>query len=160
MTDDKVLIKIKGKRQSQLKDKAAKIKRTAYFYTLNTNCRYKDDDAHFNDDEAILEDVVLDILRNADQYIEITEEGRKWDRDTILDVDTEYTIEKGSKAGQLHCHILFRIKHTTKVKLNYAKIKQRVLDRLGLENVYTFNRLLGNGAWSEDFMRDYINKAR
>lgn len=160
MADDKVEIKIRGKKQSQLKEKPVKVKRTAYFYTISTNQRYKEDDPHFHDDEAIFEDVILDILKNADQYIEITEEGKKWNRDTIKDVDAEYTIEKGGKYGQLHAHILFKIKHTTRVKLDYAKIKQTVLDRLGLDNVYTYNRLLGNGAWGEDFMRDYINKAR
>ena len=72
------------------------------------------------------------------------------------DLDIDYTIERGTKKGQLHIHIMFKIKHHTKIQLDYIKIKKKICDDLGLNNVYMYNRLLKPN--DSDNVQDYINK--
>jgi hypothetical protein len=60
------------------------------------------------------------------------------------------------KKGQLHIHILFKFKHFTKIQLNYGKIKDKIKDDLGLENVYMYNKLIRNSG--NENVLDYINK--
>lgn len=158
--NENITVKIRGKRQSQIKEKAEKLNRSAFLYTINTNQRYKEGDPAIENDEICLEDSIKDVLQHLPQYISIKESGKAWDKNSIKDVDIDYTIERGSTYGALHAHILIKIKHTTKVHLAYGKIKEKVCADLGLENVYTDNRVLGASAWSGDFLESYVNKSR
>ena len=51
---------------------------------------------------------------------------------------------------------MFKIKHFTKVQLNYDKIKKKICDDLGLNNIYCYNRLLRPN--DSDNVQDYLNK--
>jgi hypothetical protein len=64
--------------------------------------------------------------------------------------------DKGMKKGQLHIHIMFKLKHKSKIQLNYEKIKDKIKKDLGLENIYLYNRLIRNSG--SDNILDYINK--
>ena len=90
-----------------------------------------------------------------DQYLKLPE-GDQWNEDKIKNVDIDYTIERGMKKGQLHIHIMFKIKHFTKIQLNYDKIKKKICDDLGLKNIYCYNRLLKPN--DSDNVQDYLNK--
>ena len=68
----------------------------------------------------------------------------------------QYTIELGSKKGQLHIHILFKFKHHTRLQLNFEKIKEKLKTDLGLNNVYMYNRLVRNSG--NDSIIDYLSK--
>ena len=153
---NKPQIKIKGKVQDMnKKEKNVKPKHSNFLLTINTNQQYKDNDEHLQDDIEIFDESIKTILNNIDQYINLPETD-KWDDDTIKDVDVDYVIERGSKKGQLHIHILFKFKHHSRLQLNYEKIKDKLKTDLGLENLYMYNRLIRNNG-SENVL-DYLNK--
>ena len=137
------------------KVKNIKPKQSNFLLTLNTNQQFKEDDKHLKDDIEIFDGCINELLNNVDQYLKLPE-GDKWDEDTIKDVNIDYTIERGLKKGQLHIHIMFKIKHFTKIQLNYDKIKKKICDDLGLNNIYCYNRLLKPN--DSDNVQDYLNK--
>ena len=152
----KPLIKIKGKVQDLKKvEKNIKPKQSNFLLTINTHMQYKEDDKHLKDDIEIFDHTINQLLNNVDEYINLPE-NHKWDDDTIKNVDIDYTIERGLKKGQLHIHIMFKIKHFTKIQLNYNKIKEKICNDLGLKNVYMYNRLLRPN--DSDNVQDYLNK--
>lgn len=153
---NKPLIKISGKVQDlHKKEKNIKPKQSNFLLTLNTNMQYKEDDKHLNDDIEIFDGCINQLLNSIDQYIKLPETD-KWDDNTIKNVDIDYTIERGTKKGQLHIHIMFKIKHFTRIQLNYDKIKKKICDDLGLNNIYCYNRLLKPN--DSDNVQDYLNK--
>ena len=117
--------------------------------------QYKEDDPHLNDDIELFDGSINKLLNNIDEYIKLPD-GDVWDDKLIKDCDIDYTIERGLKKGQLHIHIMFKIKHFTKVQLNYDKIKKQICDDLGLKNIYVYNRLLKPN--DSDNVQDYLNK--
>ena len=156
MSNNKPLIKVKGNIQDLKKTiKNVKPKQSNFLLTLNTNQQFKEDDKHLKDDIEIFDGCINELLNNVDQYLKLPETD-KWDEDTIKDVNIDYTIERGLKKGQLHIHIMFKIKHFTKIQLNYDKIKKKICDDLGLKNIYCYNRLLKPN--DSDNVQDYLNK--
>ena len=152
---NKPLIKVKGNIQDlHKKEKNIKPKSSAFLLTLNTNQQFKEDDPHLKDDIEIFNNCINQLLNNIDEYIKLPE-GDIWNDKLIKNVDIDYTIERGLKKGQLHIHILFKIKHFTKIQLNYDKIKKKC-DDLGLKNIYCYNRLLKPN--DSDNVEDYLNK--
>ena len=153
---DKPEIKIKGKVQDMTKkEKNVKPKQTNFLLTINTNQQYKDDDENLQNDIEVFDESIKDLLNNIDQYINLPETD-KWDDKFIKDFDIDYVLERGQKKGQLHIHILFKIKHFTKIQLNYDKIKEKIKLDLGLSNVYMQNKLLRMS--NNDSIVDYLNK--
>ena len=153
---NKPIIKIKGQVQDmKKKEKNVKPKQTNFLLTINTNQQYKDDDEHLKDDIEIFDASIKELLNNIDQYINLPETD-KWDDHFIKDFDIDYVLERGQKKGQLHIHILFKIKHFTKIQLNYDKIKNKIKDDLGLKNIYMQNKLIKMS--NNDSIVDYLNK--
>ena len=153
---NKPLIKVKGNIQDLKKViKNFKPKQSNFLLTLNTNQQFKENDPHLKDDIEIFDGCINELLNNVDQFIKLPDDD-KWNEDTIKDVNIDYTIERGLKKGQLHIHIMFKIKHFTKIQLNYDKIKKKICDDLGLNNIYCYNRLLKPN--DSDNVQDYLNK--
>ena len=153
---NKPLIKVKGKIQDLKKViKNVKPKQSNFLLTLNTNQHFKEDDPHLKDDIEKFDGCINQLLNSIDQYIKLPETD-KCDDNTIKNCDIDYTIERGTKKGQLHIHIMFKIKHFTKIQLNYDKIKKKICDDLGLNNIYCYNRLLKPN--DSDNVQDYLNK--
>ena len=152
----KPVLKIKGKVQNiEKKEKNKPLMKTNFLLTINTNQQYKDNDKHLDDDIKIFENTIQEILNKIDEFINLPQ-GDKWDDETIKDVDIDYTIERGTKKGQLHIHILFKFKHHTKIQLNYQKIKEAITKQLGLSNIYMYNKLVRNSG--NDNILEYLNK--
>ena len=152
----KPVLKIKGKVQDLVKkEKNKPLMKTNFLLTINTNQQYKEGHKHLNNDIEVFEDTIKDILNRIDEYINLPQ-GDKWDDDTIKDADLDYTIERGTKKGQLHIHILFKFKHHTKIQLNYQKIKEDITKKLGLKNIYLYNKLVRNSG--NDNILEYLNK--
>ena len=152
----KPVLKIKGKVQNiEKKEKNKPLMKTNFLLTINTNQQYKDNDKHLDDDIKIFENTIQEILNKIDEFINLPQ-GDKWDDETIKDVDIDYTIERGTKKGQLHIHILFKFKHHTKIQLNYQKIKEAITKQLGLKNIYMYNKLVRNSG--NDNILEYLNK--
>ena len=152
----KPILKIKGKVQNiEKKEKNKPLMKTNFLLTINTNQQYKDNDKHLDDDIKIFENTIQEILNKIDEFINLPQ-GDIWNDETIKDADIDYTIERGTKKGQLHIHILFKFKHHTKIQLNYQKIKDAITKRLGLKNIYMYNKLVRNSG--NDNIIEYLNK--
>ena len=150
-------IKVKGKIQNlEKEEKNKKPIHSNFLLTINTNQQYKENDQHLKNDIQFFENTIKDVLNHIDQYVEIRNEGDNWDDDTIKDIDIDYVIERGTKKGQIHCHALIKIKHFTRLQLNYKKMKQKIQHDLGLPNIYLNNRLVRNSG-SETIV-EYLNK--
>jgi hypothetical protein len=151
-------IKITAKRQNMTKtaaQRAPKPKSSNFLLTINTNQQYKEGDAHLEDDIEIFDATIQSILNNIGDYIRLPE-GDVWDDDKIKDVSIDYVIEKGHKKGQLHSHIMIKIKHFSKVLLDYGKIKAKICGDLGLNEVYMLNKLIRNSG--SDNIIQYLEK--
>ena len=99
---NKPLIKVKGKVQDLQKAiKIIKPKQSNFLLTLNTNQQFKEHDPHLKDDIEIFDNCINQLLNNIDEYVKLPE-GDVWDDNTIKNVDIDYTIERGTKKGQLH----------------------------------------------------------
>ena len=156
MSNNKPIVKVSGKVQNlQKTEKNIKPKQSNFLLTLNTNMQYKEDDPHLNDDIEIFYGCINKLLNNIDEYINLPPNDT-WNDKLIKDCNIDYTIERGLNKGQLHIHIMFKIKHFTKVQLNYDKIKKTICDDLGLKNIYCYNRLLKPN--DSDNVQDYLNK--
>jgi hypothetical protein len=151
----KPLIKVKGNIQNMKKEeKNEKPKHTNFLLTINLNCSYKEGDEKLNDDIKIFDETIQSILNDVEKYIKIPEGD--FNDDKIKTCDIDYTIERGKQRGFLHIHILFKFTHFTKIQLDYDKIKGKITDDLGLDNIYMYNKLIrGN---NNDNILDYINK--
>ena len=126
-----------------------------FLLTINTQQRYAQDDPHLNDDAEFFENTIQEMLNSVEHYIKLPE-GDSWNNDTIKNVDIDYTVERGTKHGQLHCHILLKFDHSTKVQLDYAKIREKILKDTGLKNIYMYNRLVRNSG-SQNILQ-YLDK--
>ena len=102
----------------------------------------------------MFEECIKGILSNLNDYVNI--DGGIWSDDFIDDVDIDYVIELGSVKRHIHAHIMIKIKHRTKLMLDYKKIKAKVLSELGLKNIYVNNKLMKKD--SSTNVLDYINK--
>ena len=152
----KPIVKVKGNIQNMKKEqKNIKPKHSNFLLTINTNQQYKDNDEHLDNDIEVFDNTINEILNHIDEYVNLPEND-KWDDNTIKDVQIDYTIERGGKKGQLHIHILLKFKHHSRIQLNYEKIKSKVKEDLGLNNIYMYNRLVRNSG--NDNILDYLNK--
>ena len=152
------VVKVRGRKQDltkTVKDKAPKPKASCFLLTINTNQQYKENDQHLEDDIEVFDNTIQSILNNIGSYVKLPETD-KWDDDKIKDVDIDYVIERGLKKGQIHIHIMIKIKHFTKVLLDYGKIKAKICGDLGLENIYMLNKLIRNSG--SDNIIEYLNK--
>ena len=149
----KPIVKVKGNIQNlEKKEKNEKPKRSNFLLTINTNQQIEKE--NIDNDIEIFDKCIQEILNNVQDYINIPEGD--WNDEKIVDTDIQYTIEEGSKFHRLHIHILFKFVHHTKILLNYDKIKNKIMNDLGLDNVYLYNKLVRNN--DNDNILDYLKK--
>lgn len=156
MSDQDVAVKVSGRRQAKMVERKVKTKRSNWFFTLSTNKRYKDDDEAIENDEACLEEAILEVLENIGNFITVQVAEHSWSSQYIHDVTTDYVIERGPTTGALHAHILIKVEHTSNIKLDYGKIKQHVMNILGLDNLYCNAKLVK--PTSDDWILSYLSK--
>lgn len=153
-----VPLTIRGGKQTREAPKQ-KARYSCFLVTINTNQRYKADDKYKQSDTDFFENVIrADILEKLPNYIKVIEDGHSWSNNHIHDVTVDYVMEFGGKTNSLHAHILIKIKHNSKVQLNYQLMKEKVKESLGLKNIYFNNRLVR--PTSDDWLMDYIDKMK
>lgn len=135
------------------KVKAQKDKHSNFFLTVNTNQSYRDDDNNIANDTNVFEGVINDMLNNIQHYIKLPA-GSTFDKD-VKDVDIDYVVERGNKKNMLHCHIYLKFTHNTDVKLDYAAIKNKFREDLGLKNLHLENRMVRS---NNENVLEYLNK--
>jgi hypothetical protein len=158
MGDREVAVKVSGRRQAKMTERKVKTKRSNWFFTLSTNKRYKDDDEAIENDEACLEEAIVEVLENIGDFMTVQVADHSWSNKHIHDVTTDYVIERGPTTKALHAHILIKVEHTSNIKLEYGKIKQHIMDILGLDNLYCNAKLVK--PTSDDYILSYLDKNR
>lgn len=162
MTDNKPEVKVRGRRQAKTTEtREDKIKHSQWLWTFNPNIpKFQDGDADLEEQEAILSDACEDLLHDIGSYVKFTHEkgDHKWSSDIITNAECDHTVERGGKRGQLHAHMLIKISHRSKISLDYAAMKARLCEDLGIENAYTNAKLVR--ATGSDFLLAYLNKGR
>ena len=134
-----------------------KEKSSQFFLTINTNQSYKDGDTNIENDTEVFTEIIENFLNNIGSFVKIPA-GKTFD-DDVKDVDVQYIIERGNKKGQIHCHAFVKFKHTTDVKLDFAKIKTTIADDLGLNNIYFNSKMVHNNSKSVlEYIDKYIDK--
>ena len=147
-------VKVRGMKQDLNKtEKNEKPKRSSFLLTINTNQQIEKE--HIDNDIEIFGKCIQEILNNIQDYINLHDPS-DWNDDKIKETDIDYTVEEGIKFHRLHIHILFKFTHFTKIQLNYDKIKNKIMNDLGLENVYMYNKLVRNSG--NDNILDYLKK--
>jgi hypothetical protein len=160
MTDNKSKIKVSGgvidmdKKTRNINPD--KIRTSAFYLTLNTNCSYKPkvNDEHLDDDISFFDGVINHVLNNIDQFLLIPE--GHWSDDYIKDTQVQYFIERGTQKGFLHMHSLIKILHKTQVKLDLKKIREYVSKELGLTGIHIHVRIVR--ANNEQNILEYLSK--
>lgn len=129
---------------------------STFFLTISTNQKYKQDDPHLQSDATFFEKSIRNILDNVNDYIKTDVE---WSPETIHSADIDFSVEIGHdpRGSALHAHLLFRFQHQAKLfHLDYQAIKKKLLDDLGLKNIYVFNRVIRGGGTVS--LLEYIDK--
>jgi hypothetical protein len=155
---EKPEIKVRGRKQAKsTEQRPDKIKHSCYLITYNPNIsRFQDDDADLEEQQEILSDACESLLQNIEQYVKFGHEGHAWSTDVIENVSCDFVVERGKKKQQLHCHMLVKISHRSKVSLDYQKIKQTLNQEIGVESAYMNAKLVR--ATSDDYLLSYLNK--
>ena len=132
--------------------KNEKIKNSTFLLTINTNQSYKETDKHLENDIEVFDSLINNILNHIDTYIK--PEG--FDSEKVKNADIDYSIERGGERGFIHCHILLNFSHTTRIQLDVNLIKNKIINELGLNNVYINNKLIKK--YQNQNILSYINK--
>lgn len=150
-------VKIEGGIQDlQKKERNVRPKHSNFLLTINTNKGIADGSEGMAEKIATFETSINQILQNVGDYVRLPD-GDDWnDDEKFKDVNIQYTIERGDKQHRLHIHILFQFTHFSKILLNYDKIKSKICDDMGLENVYMLNKLIKNSGQMN--ITDYLQK--
>ena len=76
-----------------------------------------------------------------------------WDDNHITNVRAEFAIERGvsPRGGRIHAHIVLKIDHTTRTRVDVDEIKGVIAENSTITNAYVNVRLLGRTA--EDYIR-------
>jgi hypothetical protein len=152
----KPINKISGSISNFKKKEAKKTAiKSNFLLTINLNQKYNDDDKYLENDAILFDKTINDILNDISQYIKLPSQD-VWTTEYIKSVESDYVIELGTQKNRLHCHILFKFEHFTKIQLDYDKIKTKILKDTGLNNVYMYNRLVR--ATSNQNIIDYLTK--
>jgi len=130
-------------------------KRSSWLITLNTN-KFPDEDDSIKDQ---LEEIIKkDLTGNTfiDNYVVIIDDKHIDDtiQDHIVEVKTVYKMEVGThpKGGRVHAHVLIKITHDSKIRLNYDALRDLIKDEFG--GGYMNAKIVS----STYDLRNYLNK--
>lgn len=84
--------------------------------------------------------------------------GDVYSDDTILTIDSKYTVERGKKKGRIHAHVWIRIKHTSMIHLDREAIKEALKASTGgvMEVPYVNIRAIRKDPFSD--VKKYLGK--
>jgi hypothetical protein len=155
---NKPQIKITSRRQNLEKsEKNIKPIHSNFLITLNLNQQYHKDEhkANLEGDMSYFDDAINKFLNSIENFIRLPS-GVQYNDDTVKDIAADYVVELGDIKKQVHSHIMLKIKHHTRIQLNFQKIKEFFKQEMGLQNLYLQAKLLRPSA--SDNIIEYLNK--
>ena len=155
---NKPQIKITSRRQNLEKaEKNIKPIHSNFLITLNLNQQYHKDEhkANLEGDMSYFDDTINKFLNSIENFIRLPS-GVQYNDDTVKDIAADYVVELGNIKKQVHTHIMLKVKHHTRIQLNFQKIKEFFKKEMGLKNIYLQAKLLRPSA--SDNIVDYLEK--
>ena len=155
---NKPQIKITSRRQNLEKaEKNIKPIHSNFLITLNLNQQYYKGEhkANLEGDMSYFDDTINKFLNSIENFIRLPS-GVQYNDDTVKDIAADYVVELGNIKKQVHTHIMLKVKHHTRIQLNFQKIKEFFKNEMGLKNIYLQAKLLRPSA--SDNIVDYLNK--
>ena len=132
-----------------------KSRRSNYFITINTN--QKGFNKLSEEYEIFVEKFkksLNEIYNNLENYVTIKEKNDSYD-DNVRKIDIQSAVELGPKTNSIHAHINISFLHTTRLMLDFDKIKQHILSDLKIPNLYLNSKLYHSNTMS---LKDYLLK--
>lgn len=152
------------RKKAKLGDK----RHSGFFITINTN--YLPADASDAQECAEkLREAVKAMLTEEENLKKIVyflpsaaAEGHTWSGDTILDVSSQFVVERGRnpKGGRIHAHATLHIDHKSLIRINIPAIKEVIMPYFdgctacNVKNLYINVRMIGSNA----DIRNYLTK--
>lgn len=163
------LKKIKNKNVPSLKDgKKARLRRTNYFVTINTNQAMTPQSEEAEQKIETLREIIRKIFNDTfiDNYVGLAEKAPEGSAITKEWIKTDETAihwgpEIGDDQHRLHAHVGVFIPHYTKLRINEKKLLAdltTLMDEGGFAGFY-FNSKYGTETGpSEEILREYVRK--
>ena len=150
-------ITIKNRENVPVVKKGAKVKdkRSNFFITINTNQNFNEFSEEYEVFDKKLVKSLNSIYENIKDYVIFKDEKAKWNDVFIKEVDIDSATEIGPKSGKAHAHAMIKIKHTTLLQLDYAKIRSTIMTDLKLKGIYINNKVFHDNNLS---LQEYIGK--
>lgn len=140
---------------SEKKTKKPKTKYSNFYITLNTNLRLKKSDGDRVAAKRRFLSGFKQVLSDIGDHIEFIGNG-SWD--DVDKADVKIRPEIGPKKKLIHGHALVRIKHRTKLRIPYAKLRKAFEDAGAVPKGggYHMKVIVANDNMAH--IEDYINK--
>lgn len=145
----------------QIEELGAKPKKTIarnssnFWITINTNVKKKGSSRNPGMKRKF-RDGVHKVLDNLPEHIKFLDHS-KGSLSKIKSIKVETKPETGKKKGFIHMHILVKIKHNTKIQLNYSSLKAALVES-GAVPASGFHFYVESIKDNISDLRDYMNK--
>lgn len=105
--------------------KKASVRNSGWFITANTQQRFASGEAA-RPLLLSLQTALRSVLGHPEQYVQFLNEGDSWRPGIIAKVSTRQGVEWSPEHGMAHAHALIQVKHSSRIRLDYAKVKQTI----------------------------------
>lgn len=149
---------------TDVKKKRKVLRHSNYFITINTNKGFilqSDAEPLTRELKTVIDRMMVNVLDYIScEELDASGQPLQLDDTLIKGIKIQAVAEIGEKSYQPHAHIMIAISHYTKVKVDYAKLKNDVKEGLGIQEDIYFNSKLYRDANAEiaDYMAKTIRK--
>jgi len=141
--------------------KRKRLRYTNLFFTINTNKSYNEMDERRQEVQKQFVNALRELLTpdTLGEYIIFNEKFKQhqYTPEFFRSVKIQIVPEFGPQRGFLHLHGVIQISHYSGIHFNFMLLKQRLIEKLGLENLYLQYKLFFD---TKANILDYIHKTR
>jgi hypothetical protein len=115
-----------------------KLRRSNFFFTINTNKSFPEGDSRREEAEELFVSALRTCLTKEEMrsYITFNREGHEFSPRFIKYININIVTEFGPSKGFLHVHGLIEVAHWSYIRFDFALLKEKIKQILGLENLY------------------------
>jgi hypothetical protein len=120
-------------------EEESRIRESNFHITMNTNVRLDVDDSEMTPFVSGLQEAANELLGDPDNLEMIVSfpYGGEFNPETILNIDVTTRVEIGkddAHGKRLHLHAILKIRHNSKIRLDFARVKSRMNEILEDKN--------------------------
>lgn len=137
-----------------------KLKTTMQFITINPNRSFM---GHDSKEEAEfiarLNSAIKSLFNTADvgSIIKFNDPSHSFTPQYIKGIQSEFVIEKGENQHRPHVHLILKVTHYSKIKINWWVINTYIAKRIGMEKLHVNAKNVQPGVGA---IREYMLKQR